>query len=106
MKEIITLTFLFVSLMSFSQDKKPKYYKFKDGVFYSTRINEEGESDTLILRRKGGIQTESTLINGEEKVVMDLKVIWINESKYILRVKTLISNSKKIRTFPFLRVSF
>lgn len=97
MKKIITLTFLLVSLMSFSQDKKPKYYKFKDGVFYSTHINKEGETDTLIIRRKGDVQTESTLIDGKEEVVENLKVIWVNDSKYILRVTTLISDSKKIR---------
>ena len=83
--------------MSFSQDKKPKYYKFINGVYYTTRINNNGESDTLIIRRNNGIQTESTLQNGKEEVVMKLKVIWINDSKYILRTTTLLTNSKKPR---------
>ena len=84
------------SLFSFSQDKKPKYYKFKDGEFYTTHETKNGNIDTVFVNRKNGIQTESVLKNGEKKVVMKLKVIWVKNSTYILRSYRHINNSKKI----------
>jgi len=94
MKILFLLSTLFIFLVSFSQDKKPLYHKFKKGTFYSTHLNEKGEQDTLIIRRDGNVQTESSLQNGEEKVLMTLKVIWVSDSKYILRSIKHINNSK------------
>ena len=79
MKHILIISFLLVSLLSYSQDKKPNYNKYKNGNFYTTHINEKGKKDTLIIRREGTVQTESTFIDGEEDIVLKLKVIWIND---------------------------
>jgi hypothetical protein len=97
MKRILTVVLLLLSAWSFSQDKKPKYYKFINGNYYTTHQNNEGEIDTVVVRRHDNIQIETRLKNGEESEALKLKVIWVNEAKYILRVKTIISNSKKIR---------
>lgn len=100
--KIIVFIGLFISFVSFSQDEKPNFKKFKDGVFYSAYLGPNGESDTIIIRRKDAIQRELILIDGEENLALKLKVIWVKDSKYILRVITNMSNSKKIEPFDII----
>ena len=98
MKGLLILFTLFIGAGCFSQDKNPLYYKLKEGVFYTTHINKKGEQDTLIVRRTKNVQTESSLKNGKEKILLKLKVVWIKDSKYILRRITHVNNSKSFIT--------
>jgi len=95
MRNLLFLSLLFTSLFSFYQDKKTVYYKFKEGEFYTTHETKNGNIDTVYVSRKNGIQTESILKNGEKKVVMKLKIIWVKNSTYILRSYRHINNTKK-----------
>ena len=96
MKKILLFcSIILTTFLSFSQDKKPKYFKFKEGEFYTTYETKSGAIDTIYINRHGNIQTESKINNGTIEELIKLKVIWVKNSTYILREYKHINNSKQ-----------
>lgn len=94
---ILILLSLAIGIISYAQDKKPKCYKFKTGSFLT--VDSKGESeklDSVYYIRDNNFQTEYLIKNGKLEQEFKLKIIWINDCKYILRKTTQINNSKKL----------
>jgi hypothetical protein len=94
-KLIFSLFIICLTIPVFGQNKKNKAYLYKEGTFYSVFTNDIGDQDTLIVKRENNIQTESIIENKVPREVVKVKVIWLNDSKYILRNVNHVNQSKK-----------
>jgi hypothetical protein len=74
MKRLILLLVLFFSLSTLGQNCK----SYKEGKF---KLKDNSNGITYIIERKGDIQTER--IEGENEV-LDFKVKWLSDCKYML----------------------
>lgn len=74
MKRLILLLVLVFSLSTFGQNCK----SYKEGKF---KLEDNSNGITYIIERKGDIQTER--IEGENEV-LDFKVKWLSDCKYML----------------------
>jgi hypothetical protein len=96
MKLIVVALFLVIGLQSFSQSKKDYCRLYKEGTFISVLEQKINGVDSLIYRRENGIQIESSLDDGVETVLLKSKVIWLSDTKYVLRSMTMINNDSKV----------
>ena len=80
MKILFTLLFSGLFLFSFGQKKECDCYKFYTGTFYTEPFN---TTDTVIIERDKKYQYEYEVGKKSEQHV--LRVIWLNDCKYILR---------------------
>lgn len=74
MKRLLLLLLLVFSLSTFGQNCK----SYKEGKF---KLEDNSNGITYIIERKGDIQTER--IEGENEV-LDFKVKWLSDCKYML----------------------
>lgn len=93
MKKLILFPlFLFISIFSFTQDKKPQCKNFHTGTFFT--VDNNGK-DTIIYVREKNYQTEHVIKNGKVFKQLKIKIIWLNDCTYILRNAKHPNNSTK-----------
>ncbi len=93
MKKLIFLSlFLFISTISFTQDKKPQCKNFYTGIFFT---KDNHDKDTIVYVREKNYQTEHIIKNGKVFKQLKVKIIWVNDCTYILRNVKHPNNSSK-----------
>ncbi|MBD3639346.1 MAG: hypothetical protein HUJ25_18460 [Crocinitomicaceae bacterium] len=92
MKNLAFFTFLFPILV-FSQKPECDCYKVYTGRFYT--LSDENDTDTTIIERTKDQQIEYSAEDPADNY--KLKIIWLNDCKYILRnIRYNYSSKEKI----------